>query len=166
MNSSNWQQRTARELNRLEEDTRLSAKGHYNAGAAWGLVHYVLGVPAAVLSASAAIATKLAPQATLPLALLASIFAALLTFVRASENASQHKRAGDEFLALNGVLRRARELSLASWTSPAEAMSRISELAAQKDDLNRAAPTIPWFAFVQARQGVATGEAEYKVDSK
>ena len=111
-------QKLVLEIQRIEEDSTYSCKGHFNAAENWKSWNLVIGLPAAVVTGLAG-ATAFADQA-LWAGILASIGTALtatLTFLKPSDHASTHKSYGDQFLSLRNAARIFREIELVSTTS-------------------------------------------------
>ena len=111
--SNNLTLALSKEAERIEEDSIHSAKGHFNASDIWRCRHYWLGIPATILGAlaGAAIVKDWTVLASL-LSLAATILTALVTFLKPTERASEHKTVGDQYLALKNDARVFREIEL------------------------------------------------------
>jgi len=155
-----------REIQRLEEDSIHSGKGHFNAAARWSHVHLWLGIPAALLAALAgASAWKNLPDLVAALALVASGLTAVLTFLNPQQRHTAHAQAGAKFFAIRDEARVLGEVELRNGLSPADAVARVKDLSKRRSELNLTSPPIPAHAYRQARRGIAAGEAAYAVDA-
>ncbi|MFN0133107.1 MAG: SLATT domain-containing protein [Phycisphaerales bacterium] len=154
------------EASNVIEDASHSSKGHWNAAASTGALHYWLGLPAAVLAAVSG-GSALADQKELAgaLAFLSAALAAVVTFVNAEKRSAEHKAAGDSYSALKNEARHFREIELASSNDFEQVQTRLKELFKRRDELNRASPGIPNKAFERARRGIEQGEDKYAADA-
>ncbi len=150
---------------RIEEDAEHTAKAHYNAGARWGRCAFCLGTLSAVLAAVAG-GTAFGNMGRLAggLAAASTVLTAILTFVKGTEKTEQHKTYGGRYLALRKQTRRFREIELIDCTDPQAARTRLLKLGESLDELNLAAPQVPYCDFKKAKKGIDAGEATYMVD--
>lgn len=154
-----------KEAQRIEEDSIHSAKGHFNTATIWNRRHYCLGGPATVLGALAGAAIiKNCPELAAFLSLGATILTALVTFLKPSERASEHKSVGDQYLALRNDARVFREIELLVPEEGQPLTDKIKALSQRRNELNQSSPEIPRKAFEQARKGIAEGEASHQAD--
>jgi hypothetical protein len=162
--SNNLISALCKEAERIEEDSIHSAKGHFNAADIWRRRHYWLGIPATILGAlaGAAIVKDWTLAASL-LSLAATILTALVTFLKPTERASEHKTAGDQYLALRNDARVFREIQLLVQDGESHT-DKIKALSQRRNELNQGSPEIPRKAFERAKDGIANGEASYKAD--
>jgi hypothetical protein len=165
MTEDNLAQALETEAQRIEEDSEYSAKRHFNSCDLWSWTHYLLGGPAALLAACAttAIVKNHAESAQL-LALAATLFSGLLTFLKPNDRAAQHRTVGNQYLSLRNDSRMFREIDLHESIDEGKKSERLRRLAQRRNDLNSTAPTTPGWAFRKAREGIEQGEATYKVD--
>ncbi|MCR6672706.1 SLATT domain-containing protein [Devosia ginsengisoli] len=156
------------ELHRVEENTLYSSKAQYNASDRYSGRHVWLGVPAAALSAAAGAASfsgqweLVAGMMSIAVAILAS----LQTFMKPSEQASAHKAAGDQFLALRNDARVMREIKLPLLTDPQETVTALETLVKRQNDLNASSPQVARRDFERARNGIEGGEATNVIDAQ
>lgn len=142
------------EARRLAVDALYSEKGHFEAASAWRARTYWLGIPAALIGATAG-ATILAdmdPAIGGSLALVGAAITALMTFLNPSERASQHHRSGVSY----GVLRRA----LRQFVQIDVGMMDIAGLIASNSFSKTAAASRNVFSpgrFGALRSGMTTG---------
>jgi len=156
-----------KEAERIEEDSVHSAKGHFNTAAIWNRRHYFLGVPATALGALAGVSfIKDCPEVASLLSLAATILTALVTFLKPTERASEHKTAGDQYLALRNDARLFREIEMLVPDEGQPLTDKIKALSQRRNELNQGSPEIPRQAFEQARKGIEEGEAGYKADKE
>lgn len=166
MNSENLVLALRKEADRIEEDSIHSAKGHFNAAGIWKRRHYHLGIPATILGALAGAAMlKDWPVVASLLSLAATILTALVTFLKPTERASEHKTAGDQYLALKNDTRVFREVELLLQNGESHA-DKLKALSQRRNELNQGSPEILRKAFEQARDGIAGGEADYRADKE
>ncbi|HSI49168.1 MAG TPA: SLATT domain-containing protein [Ideonella sp.] len=149
---------------RIEEDCTHSAKSHFNAADTWRRRHYWLGIPGTIFAAlaGAALIKDYAIAAQL-LSVAAAILTGLLTFLKPSDRASQHKQVADQYLSLRNDTRVFRNVRATSLDAD-EASNRLEALSKRRNDLNQSSPEIPRRAFEAARKGIDEGEATYAVD--
>ncbi len=153
------------ESHRVEEDCLYSGRGHFEAAAFWGRAHYRIGVPAAVLAAVAG-GSAVANNVTLAagVGLLVTALSALAVFLNPSDRSHQHHAAGTRFNEVRNKTRVFREIDLRSGADPAPLVQELRALGAARDELNKASPQIPRWAFERARKSIQAGETLYSVD--
>lgn len=153
------------EANRIEEDTEHSAKGHFNAADRWASYHLRIGLPAAVLAAIAG-GTAFAdyPVIAGTLAILSTSLTTVLTFLKPSEHAENHKSAADQYLRLRNRTRIFREIELIDDTDIVDAKNRLFELANSRDELNQTSPGIDRKDYEKAKADIDEGRSQYRVD--
>jgi len=155
------------EAMRIEEDSIFSAKRHFNACDTWTMGHYALGVPAALLAILVTTAVvRNHPEFVQLLGLGSAIFAALLTFLKPNDRASQHRAIGNQYLALRNDARVFREIDMIENVNDAKKSERLRRMAQRRTDLNASAPTTPAWAFEKAREGNEEGQTTYAADKK
>jgi hypothetical protein len=155
------------EARRIEEDTEHSAKGHFNAAARWGGYHLCIGLPSAILAAIAgATAFSEVPEVAGALAIFSTALTTVLTFLKPSEHAENHKSVAGQYLALRNAARIFREIELIGQEPPEESKKRLLVLAAQRDDLNQASPAISRKDYEQAKKDIDEGHSTYQVDKE
>lgn len=155
------------EAQRIEEDSIYSAKRHFNACEIWTLSHYVLGIPAALLAALVTTALiKNHNDLAQAFALASALLAALLTFLKPNDRASQHRAVGNQYLALRNDVRMFREIDLTEPIDDIKKSERLRSMAQRRTDLNASAPTTGDWAFKKARRGIEEGQASYLADRK
>lgn len=150
---------------RVEEDCLFSAKGHFEAAALWGRAHYWIGIPATVLAAVAggsAVADHTGIAAAVGLVVTA--LSALAVFLNPSDRAHQHHTAGTRFNEVRNVARILRLIDLRAPSPDDDLVARLKQCGAKRDELNKASPPIPRWAFQRARRSIEAGEATYQVD--
>ncbi|MGE3796396.1 MAG: SLATT domain-containing protein [Thermomicrobiales bacterium] len=157
------------ELDRVREDATFSAKGHFNASMRWGQANYILGVPAAVLSAIAGVSalSQFNHHNTVAgvLAIIVAAITGISTFLNPSERAANHYTFGNRFNSLKNRCRLVVEIDGPTMAS-SSLRARLAELCAERDELNASAPQIPSWAYSRARKGIGDGESDYSADSR
>jgi hypothetical protein len=154
-----------REAERIEEDSTLSAKGHFNAADTWRQRHYWIGIPATILGAVAGAAiVKDWREVAGIVSVGATLLTGLLTFLKPGERASAHKMSGDQHLALRNETRVFRAIELIESEDVQLLSDKLKALAQRRNELNQSSPEIPRRAFEKARRGIEQGEAAYKTD--
>lgn len=149
----------ARELEHLQEDLLFTEKAHFTAASRARRTHLVLGSVAAVASgtSAASIVAQTQPLLSGSLALLGSITAVLLTFLKPEQASQQHLNAGRELAAIRVQARQVRELDVREGADSSALRRRVARLADQKADADRAAPTISDRDFERARRKIQSG---------
>lgn len=153
----------AAEADRLEEDCLYSAKGHFESAKTWSRWNLWLGIPAVLLAAGAG-AAKDTPELASGLAFAAAAVTAVLTFLKPSDRASSHQRAGALYNSLKNRARFFRTIELTRQPFPSTLEKRLRLLCEERNQLGEASPEIPPAAFARARRGIEEGEAEYRAD--
>lgn len=155
------------EAQRIEEDAEHSMKGHYNAADRWGRHHLGVGLPAAILAAVAgAAAFKQLPEVAGTLAILSTALTTVLTFLKPSERAENHKAVAGQYIVLRNRARIFREIELADGLEMAAAKQRLLELAAVRDELNQGALSIPRKDYEKAKRDIDEGRSRYRADQE
>jgi uncharacterized protein YjhX (UPF0386 family) len=145
----------------LEDDCYYISQAHYVAARRWQRLHYLLGVPIALISGvvGASALSQFDQHAVVVgvLALAVAALSAITTFVNPSQRAVQHLAAGNTYEALRNVTRIFREVDCHTQKSN-EALERIlKRLNKKRDDLNRAGPLRGRKDLAIARQDIQTG---------
>jgi len=153
------------ELLRMEEDCTHSGKAHFNAAVRWTRWNYVFGIPSVGLSALAGGAFF--QDYTVAAGLMSSgvtVLTALMTFLKPSEKAADHKSSGDQYLALRNDARVFREVELSQVGDDAAAIAGMNGLTTRRNELNQASPQFSDRDFRKAKKGIDRGEAVHAVD--
>jgi hypothetical protein len=153
------------EAHRVEEDSEHSMKGHYNAAARWGRYHLCIGMPAAILAAIAsAAAFKQHSELAGALAIISTALTTVLTFLKPSERAENHKAVAGQYLALRNRTRIFREIELEDGLEMASAKQRLIELASNRDELAQGALGIPRRDYELAKRDIDEGRNRHRID--
>jgi hypothetical protein len=97
------------------------------------------------------------------LSLVVAALSAINTFLNPNEKESAHLTAAHAYDKLNNEAR--LFWSIESWQSNEEVLtSRLKEMIDRKDKLNSDSPQIPRWAYLEAKKGIAEGEADFRVD--
>lgn len=165
---SKTKQEIITEAKRIEEDLLYSAKGHFAASQIWSNWHWAFGIPLVILSALAASPwIKGLDKAdfwalAIPTAVL--VVSAVITFVRPSEQASNHLKAGNEYDSLMNETRIFRTIQCSGPDEDSVLTAKVKDLSTAKIALNSKSPQIPTLAYWIARRGIAKGEAKHGAD--
>ncbi len=154
------------EARRIEEDSTLSAKGHFNVADRWRKYNYFIGIPASLSAAASGLAALSSNEAwAVLLAFISAALAALMTFLNPAEHAASHQSIGNRY---NTLKNRSRVLANVDSKSlnTAELRARLAGLESDRDEINDSSPGIPRYAFNKARDGVEEGESTYDVDDR
>lgn len=157
-----------KELQRIEEDSLYSAKGHFYAAQLWELFNLSVGIPLAVLSAVAGASafSDFPYHGTVAgvIALLVSIITAISTTINPSKKAALHHTSGNQYNSLKNDARIACSIELENITDDEKATKILKEYNSRRNELNKTCPQIPKWAFNKAKNGIMNGEADYKAD--
>lgn len=156
-----------REAKRIEEETLITSKAHYNDAAAGRRWAVGLGVSAAVLAASAAGLSQFSfnyqPVAVLIVSLISAVITGFLTIHNPGGEAARHHAAGVRFQEIKDE---ARRIAYRASLSPiSETRAQINHLSTRKTVLNDSFPPASHRGYLKAKEGIAQGEADYIVDS-
>lgn len=152
------------EFERLEEDLLYTEKAHFAAAEHFRALHYLLGLTAAVASGATA-ASAFNDRSTLAavLSIVATVAAALVTFLKPDATAARHLDAARQLGDLRFRIRQARLLD-AHDDSPLDD-GQLRDLArsftAEKQALLAETPTTSPFAFWRGSRKIKAGHFEY-----
>jgi hypothetical protein len=153
------------ELRKLYVDTAYTEKCHFAAAEHLRALHYVLGGIAAVASAAASAAfVKSSNQTTAAvLALISTLAATLLTFVKPQGLAEQHVACARELGDLKRRVGQCRTLDgdPASGHSDAELRTNVADFTAEKHAMHQGAPTTGPVAFWRAQRKMNAGHFDH-----
>ena len=156
-----------KELKRIEEDTTLSSKSHFDAADRWNQWHLRLGIPATVLSAIAGVSalSQFDYHNVIAgiIAILVAILTGLITFLNPSERAERYLNAGNAYNELKNNARIAHDVEVDT-LDVSELSVRMKELNDRRSELNQESPQPSRSDFVKARKGIEEGESVYVAD--
>jgi len=165
---SKTREEIVKEAKRISEDLLCSSKSHFSAAQLWGNWHYFTGIPLVVLSALAASPwLKGLDKAdvwalSIPTAVL--VLSAIVTFVRPSEHAAQHLKAGNQYDSLMNQVRIFWTVECSSGEADSVLVEKVKDFSGKKAALNGTSPKAGWIAFQLAKRGIAKGEGMHEVD--
>lgn len=153
------------ELQRMEEDCTHSGKAHFNASDRWTWWNYAFGIPSVALSAAAG-AAFFQDYAVIAgvMSSAVTVLTALMTFLKPSEKAANHKISGDQYLSLRNDARVFREIELTQVADDASAIAGMNGFTTRRNELNQASPQFAFRDFKKAKKGIDRGEALHAVD--
>jgi len=155
------------EARRIEEDSEHSAKGHFNAADRWSRYHLAVGLPAAILAAIAGgTAFNDMPELAGSLAILSTALTTILTFLKPSERAENHKSVAGQYLALRNQTRIFREIDLTEEGFNDLTKKRLIGLATHRDELNQSSPNTSRKDYELAKADIDSGFSQYKADKE
>ncbi|MCH8090513.1 MAG: SLATT domain-containing protein [Chloroflexi bacterium] len=164
---TNTRELIIKEAKKVEEDSVYSSRGHFVAASFWGTLRLGIGIPTAVLSATAgAIAlSQLDNSNTIAaiLAFTATALVALATFLNPDQRANSHLHAGNRYNALRNEARIFYEIEAMARSSEQKRIDKLKELSKRRDDLNETSPQISRLAYKIAKRRITRGEADYDV---
>jgi hypothetical protein len=143
----------------LELDCLFTAKAHYNAEGTWTSRHYALGIVLTVVAA--AVGTNLlknVPYVPEVASAVVAVLGAVATFLKPSELALRHRSAGNQHLALRNEIRSSRMGGLTG----TDAVILVQRFTSDRNKLFSDSPAIPRAAYLEAKKGIESGEANYK----
>lgn len=157
------------EFERLEEDLLYSEKAYFAAAEHFRALHYLLGVTAAVASgATAASAFDDRSKLAAALAIVATVAAALVTFLKPEATAARHVEAARQLGDLRFRIRQARLLDAHddSLLDGGQLRELARTFTAEKQALLADTPTTGPFAFWRGSRKIKSGHFEYRVGSR
>ena len=126
-------------------------KAHCDTAIVWGNVHLYLGIPntiiAALAGASALSSFSNSSLIAGILSIIASILAAVSTFLNPSDRAKSHFKASNEFERLYKRIKMLRISSLDNEVTRQELAPKFDVLIEQLYDLRDSSPTVPDWAY-------------------
>lgn len=161
------------ELNRLEENTTFTAKGHFAAAETWQRIQLALGCVGAIVSA--AVGAKSIGDAGLPttwlalFSILSAILFSLLAFLRPDKQSQSHWNAGNNYLSLSEDARRLRQIVLApninrKATIESKLYLEFRQLCDRKTQYDKASPQFGGWSYRRARRRIESGETTNRID--
>ena len=154
------------EARRIEEDSLYSARGHFEAAATWNKWHKCLGIPATVLAAAVGVfASSVSPLYLTPVALLAAILTAVMTWLEPSKSSAKHLSFGNLYNSLRNDARIFSNISCKTEEATSELEAQLKALARRRNSLNEESPLIPRHAYERAKKGIVDGEATHQIDN-
>ena len=167
------QQNIINEAERIEEDSTVSAKGHFCAAKRWGMVNFWLGIITTILASFAGAFTIFSGHNGFVwgtvIAGICSVFAgaisAVITFVNPNRKASSHFDFGNSYNELQNDTRIFRKIVL-NTLNEENNREKLLLLNSRRNELNKRSDQIPEWAFKNARRGIEEGEAAYCVDER
>lgn len=151
------------ELKTLEESAMFSSQSQFEQAKFWRGVNILLGVPAAVLAAIAG-ATGLASVSNRVsaayLALAAAGLGALVTALNTDRRTTQAHSAANAYLEVQTGARQLREVDL-DVIDYEEARTRLQELTARRDEINKQADIPAFFAYWKGKRNIEKNRQKY-----
>lgn len=163
-NSDDWRLAIRHELEQMEDDLQYTERTHFEMSATYRKRHLILGLGAAISSATAgaAVVTELAAPIAGCAALAATLLSAVLTFMKPERSAEQHLSAGRQLADVRTRLRHVLSVDLP--LSTFEPMrERLEELRVQKNSIDQTAPGTDDKHFDRARAKIKKGLYEADV---
>lgn len=158
----------ATEADRLEENCTFSAQRHFETQTFWGRVRDGLGLILTLSSATAAVnafASIFGAWVTVAAAAIATLLSVIVSYFSPGRRASEHRSAGDAYLALQGRLRRFRTITVPHGDADAGHLEELlNDLASQVDTLNAGSPSTPPWAYRAARNNIRRGQTSFRAD--
>jgi hypothetical protein len=153
------------ELAKLQEDMLFTEKAHFAAAASSRAQHLILGISATLASGASAGTIIANVSATLSgvLALVGTLAAALLTFLKPEQVAQQHLAAARDLGELRVVARQIMNVDITDEVpnDTLELRNRITEVATQKAAVDRGAPSLSERSFQRARAKIRQGHFDH-----
>lgn len=157
-----------KEAKRIEEALLYSSKGHFASSSFWNNFHLWIGIPMVVLSAviGAAAFAKFDPDHIIAgiMSIIIVGLSSIITFLNPNQKSSAHLNAGNHYDSLMNNVR--IFWSIDCWRDESEQVltERLKYFSEQKDKLNQSSPQIPRWAYSIAKEGIMSGEGDYKAD--
>ena len=152
------------ELRKLYVDTEYTEKSHFAAAEQLRALHWILGGTAALTSAAASAAfVKSSGEFAAVLALISTLAAALLTFVKPQGLAEQHVACARELGDLKRRISQCRTLdgNPASGMADAELRIKVADFTFEKHAMHQGAPPTGPVAFWRAQRKMNAGHFDY-----
>lgn len=154
------------ELDRIEEDSLYSMKGHYNASARWQWWHSFLGIINVICSVVAGITAFSEIDILIKIAtIIVAVTTGLTTFLECSQKVESYKTSGNSFLKIKNKARYLKDIK-SNLLDEKDFEVAVNEILEQKDELNSVSLAIPKFAYKKAQKEIEQGFADYKIDRK
>lgn len=155
------------EAKNVEEDSRFSARGHFEAASSWDKRHLWIGVPATVLAAIAGVSAFVEYEIVSGvIALSVAALTALFTFLNPSDRAARHLSAANAYNALRNDARMFYQIEFRQDTPIDDLSESLKSLNERRNRLNSESAQIPRWAYDRGKKGILAGEADYTGDSK
>jgi hypothetical protein len=154
------------ELARIEESCIYSSQSQFSQAKLWRAANLTLGVLATALAAAAGggtLANILGKTQAALIALAAAVAGAVMTSVNANRRAEQAHISANAYLSLQADARMMRTIDLPGMDFDG-ARSRLAELSARRDEINKAAEIPFTVAYWLGKLNVRRGATRYEVD--
>lgn len=161
-------QQIINEVQRIEQNSNYSARGHFVSAGFWLHLHLWVGSAAAIAAAIAGVSALSQFNHLLAgtLAIIVAAVTGIMTFLNTNEKATSHRNAGNDYTSLRNKARIFRNVDCsAAERSEQELNNRLQELSEQRNALNKNNPQIPGWAYRRGKKGIEAGESDYAVDS-
>ena len=145
----------------LYEDALYSEKSLFWMATQWRRMHYFLGVPSCIVSALAGVAlVKENPSMAITFTAIAAVLTALLTFLEPHKIFSQYHESGVKYGTFRNKAARFKDIDLPDDFDAAQMRKTLEKLAAEKGELQKAAPHTGGIAYFFAKRSIKTGQHE------
>jgi len=159
-----------KEALRIEESSRLTAKGHYNDCSLWGFCHLILGLPTTILSAVVAIDSfsqfDSSHQIAGIVALIVAGLSAVITFLNPNQKSDLHHKAGSSYDSLDNRVRIFRTIDCWGKDSDFVLTNKLKVFSDEHNKLNKENPQPSFIGYAWANWGIKRGQAKFAVDSE
>lgn len=155
------------EASRVEESTRYSAQGQFEAAKVWRTVNWILGGATSCASGVAGVltfATEGLQVLAGALALTAAATAAVHATLRPEKRSERAEVSANEYLAIQGAARRFLNVDV-PYEEPAGLRTYLDELARRAEAVNKSSDSIPGFAYRRAQGNLERGGQTYGADT-
>ena len=115
---------------------------------------------------ASAAAFKEYPEVAGGLSILTAALTIVLTFLKPSERAENHKAMANQYLVLRNQTRIFREIELESGAGLPQAKELLLKLVNTRDELNQVAPGIPRKDYEKAKRDIDEGRSQYLVEKE
>lgn len=159
-----------KEAMRIEESTRLTAKGHYNDSSLWGFCHLLLGIPTTILSGVVAVKsfTQFDNSHNIAgiIALIVAALSGLMTFLNPNQKSETQHKTGSCYDTLNNRIRIFRTIDCWGKDSDFILTSKLKEFSEEQNKLNTDNPQPSFIGYLWAKWGIKNGQADFAIDSQ
>lgn len=159
-----------KESARIEESTRLTAKGHYNDSSLWGFCHLILGIPTTILSGVVAVKSFAQFDSSHNfagiIALIVAGLSGLITFLNPNQKSSIHHKTGSCYDTLNNRVRIFRTIDCWGKDSDFVLTNKLKEFSEEQNRLNTDNPQPSFIGYLWAKWGIKNGQADFAVDDQ
>lgn len=144
------------QANKISDDCEYSSASNFELGRVWDIWNNTLGISSTILSSVAAYFAVTEEQSSITIfaSMAATVFAAVLTFLKPSEKASAYREFGNRYRSLRNKARVFSSIDCLQDNEYESLRKKLDKIMIEKEELNLGNPVIPRWAFRSAQKSL------------